>query len=349
MKAQIAEGGRGRRGLIVPVEASEAEVGLELLRRRMRALGIRHPRVLAEDHVQAERECYFAWCIDDVAQSISLLFSAQGGIDVEEHADSLSRLSFAVTRAPSAHEFVDFFSRAGFSGRTLAALCRFAAASWRVFVQAEMQLMEINPLAVTPGGEVVSLDAKIVLDDNALSRHGEWNRLYSRELASDSISPLERRAADKGFTFVELSGEVAVFAGGAGVGMAILDLLADAGMPAANFADASGGSGGEIFEELGRLTFERASRADVKAILMYFTLAATSVADVVGGLLKLLDRSAPPKPLVVGLLTSGAAERDMTFGQAQATLASRGYRCERDLPGVIEALREVRRGWPDGG
>ena len=110
LKAQIAEGGRGRRGLIVPAEAGEAENGLEVLRERMRALGIRDPRVLIEDHVETERECYFAWFIDDVAQSISLLFSAKGGIDVEAHADTLSQLNFAPTHPPCAREFVEFFS-----------------------------------------------------------------------------------------------------------------------------------------------------------------------------------------------------------------------------------------------
>lgn len=344
LKAQIPAGGRGKQGLVVPAGAADGQAMLAVLRERMRELGFDSPLVLVEDRANFNRECYLAWCIDDVAQSITLLFSAHGGIHVEEHAGTIEKLHFAPTHTPGAHEFAAFFERAGFSGRALGALCRFATASWRVFVQADAQLIEINPLAITARGEVIVLDAKIAVDDNALPRHGEWPRLYSAELSAKGMSDLERRAADKGFTFVEMSGEVAVFAGGAGIGMALLDLLADAGMPAANFADASGGSGGATFEQLGRLTFERAERPDVKAILMYFTLAATSLADVMDGLMRLLDHASPPKPLVIGLLSSGAAERDLSFAQAQQVLGARGYRCARGLPGIMAALGELR--WP---
>jgi succinyl-CoA synthetase beta subunit len=129
--------------------------------------------------------------------------------------------------------------------------------------------------------------------------------------------------------------------------MAILDILADAGMPAANFADASGGSGADVFESLGRIAFERAARPDVHAILMYFTLAATSVASVVRGIMRLLDAAPPPKPLVIGLLCSGAGEREMTFAQAQAAFAARGLRCEPGLPEALAALKQVRHPTPD--
>ena len=347
LKAQIAAGGRSKQGLVLPAGPADGQQQLRLLRERMRALGSASPVVLAEDRTDAARECYLAWCIDDVAQAVTLLFSAHGGIHVEEDAGALTRLHFAAGHAPGAHEFVAFFINAGIAGRPLGALCRFAAASWRVFVQADAQLLEVNPLAVTPQGGVVALDAKIVLDDNAQPRHGEWRSLYSAQLADEGMSSLERRAARSGFTFIELDGEVAVLAGGAGVGMALLDLLADAGMPAANFVDASGGSANAIFEELGRLVFEHATRPEVKAILLYFTLSATSLASVVNGLLKLLDDTQPPKPLVVGFLSSGAAERDMTFEQARGLLGQRGYRCAQDLPGVMAALHGLRASGAD--
>lgn len=341
LKAQIPEGGRGKRGLVVRCDPDEAEEALARLRARMRRQGWDAPVVLAEQSIGRKSECYLAWSIDDVAQSLVLCFSPEGGVDIESHRAPLARLAFAFGQTPAAHDFVAFFQRAGFSGRSLGALSRFACATWRVFVQQDAQLLEINPLAVQPSGDVMALDAKLVVDDNAVARHGEWAGLASARFA-DGATELERRAARHGFTFIELEGETALFAGGAGIGMAILDQLADAGIPAANFADASGGSSQSVFEELGRITFDWAERPEVKAILMYFTLAATSVASVVQGLLALLETRQPPKPLVIGLLCSGAGEREMTFAQARALLASRGLRCEANLDAAVAALREAR-------
>ncbi|KWT73932.1 MULTISPECIES: ATP-grasp domain-containing protein [unclassified Variovorax] len=343
LKAQVAEGGRGRRGLVLPVAVGEDGASrLGLLRERMRAQGHDAPWVLVEESIEVAQECYFSWSIDDVAQDYVLQFSMHGGIEVESQAHTLRSLHFAPCHVPAAHEFVHFFAAAGAQGRTVGALCRFASASWRVFVQEDAQLLEINPLAVLPSGEVMALDAKLVLDDNAAARHLDWPALYSSRLADRQATALERRAAASGFAFVELDGEIAMLAGGAGIGMAILDILADAGMPAANFADASGGSGANVFETLGRITFERAARPDVTAILMYFTLAATSVASVVKGVMALLDAAEPPKPLVIGLLCAGAGEREMTFAQARDAFAARGLRCEPGLPEALDALAQVR-------
>jgi succinyl-CoA synthetase beta subunit len=342
VKAQVPFGGRGKRGLVLPAGPGDAQAVVETVRERMIAAGFSPPVLLLEDRLDTAAECYLAWRIDDVAQAYALAFSRAGGVDVEAGAAPLVELRFAPTRTPAAHDFVAFFAAAGFSGRTLAALCRFAAASWRVFVQADAQLLEVNPLAVTPRGDVVALDAKVSVDDNARARHGEWSRLHSSRLAAAGMTELERRAAADGFTFVELAGETAVLSGGAGLGMALLDLLADEGMPAANFVDASGGSGAGTFGQLGRLVFERAARDDVKAILLYFTLSATSLAGVVRALVALIEESPPPKPMVVGLLGSGAAEREMSFAEAREIFERRGYPCAPDLRSTIEALRALR-------
>ena len=342
LKAQTPFGGRGKQGLILPAGPANATEVLDTLRARMRSIGLNRPAVLAETRVLAEHEYYLAWTIDDVAQDYVLLFTRQGGIHVEDHGATLLRLHFAATVTPLAHEFVAFFQDAGVEGRSLGALCRFATSAWRVFVHNDAQLLEINPLAVTMKGDLIALDAKVVLDDNARPRHLDWSGLHSEYVSKQAMSDLERRADAAGFTLVELQGETAILAGGAGTGMALLDLLADEGIPAANFVDASGGSAQLIFEQLGRLVFERARHPDVTAILMYFSLSATSLASVVNGLLKLFDEEPAPKPLVIGLLTSGAAEREMSHAQAAAALRERGYGCERDLPAVMQKLRELR-------
>lgn len=343
VKAQVPFGGRGKQGLVVVAEPHDVQTKVDVVRQRMRERGYEEPIVLLEDLTQASAETYFAWRIDDVAQCYVLSFSRAGGVEIESQADSLRELRIDPRTVPAAQDFLRFFGERGYLGRQLAALTRFAVSSWRVFVHNDAHLLEINPLAFTSRGEVIALDAKIVLDDNADLRHGDWAELYSAQLTTAGMTELERRAVEGGLTFVELQGDTAVISGGAGLGLALMDLLADAGMPAANFVDTSGGSAASVYERRTQLVFERAARDDVRYILMYLTVAASNLARHVHTLIDILDRTPPPKPLVIGLLCAGAAEREMNFQQAQALFAERGYPCARDLKGVMAAMEQLRQ------
>lgn len=344
VKAQVPFGGRGKRGLVVAADAATLPDTVRAVRGAMQQAGWSPPVLLLEEPLAHRGECYLAWRIDDVSQAYVFSFSTAGGMDVEHHAASIREMQVSPQQVPGAHDFVAFLEQAGLSGRTLAATCRFAAGAWRVFTQSDAHLLEINPLAITERGDVVALDAKITLDDNAASRHRERARLHSTDLARHGMTDLERRAADAGITFVELQGEVAVLSGGAGLGMALLDLLDEAGMPAANFVDISGGSSPAISAARQALVFELAARDGIEAILMYITVSASSLAKHVNNLVASLDRAPPPKPMVVGLLCGGAAERDMSFEQARAIFESRGYGCARDLAELIAALKAMRAG-----
>ncbi len=228
----------------------------------------------------------------------------------------------------------------------LGAIARFATELYKLFVAEDAELIEINPLAITANGQVTALDAKVVLDDNARFRHRDWHELLSARLERAAMKPLERRAADNGLTLVDLDGCVALFAGGAGFGMALVDLLADAGMPAANFADASGGASPEAFAAMGDVILERAARPDVKAIVCYQNMGATSLKIAVDGLLGAWDRAPVKKPLVVGFAVSATAEREMTAAEApqavrraRASRHCRHRRAHSDLAADHPALR----------
>lgn len=343
IKAQVPFGGRGKQGLVLTAQPHEVGSQVELVRHRMAELGWHEPVLLLEEVEHTIDETYLAWKIDDVVQNYVFIFSATGGVDVESNQKNICKLHFDPRTVPAAYDFLEFFEKLGFGGRTLASLTRFAATSWRVFTQSDAHLLEINPLAITVKGNVKALDAKIVLDENAAPRHTDRTELYSAMLTTSGLTELERKATEGGLTFVELPGEIAVISGGAGLGMALIDMLADAGMPAANFVDTSGGSAMAVYSLRTELVFERAARTDVKAILMYLTVTASNIARHVRTLLKILDQNPPPKPLVIGLLCAGAAEREMTFEEAQTLFSERGYPCERNLNGVMNALQRTLR------
>jgi succinyl-CoA synthetase beta subunit len=241
IKAQMLAGGRGKRGLVKLADPSDARaVGASIVA-RMRADGL-PPHVLVEEKIAAEAECYLAWRIDDVRQAPVLLFSTRGGVEIEAQAGTLHEFVWDPLQPLHPHQLLRFLIDAGAGRRALGAIGRFAAELYKLFVAEDAELIEINPLAVLANGQVTALDAKLVLDDNARFRHRDWDELLSARLERAAAKPLELTAAEHGLTLVELDGCVALFAGGAGFGMAVVDLLADAGLPAANFADASGGA-----------------------------------------------------------------------------------------------------------
>lgn len=339
LKAQTLGGSRGKSGLIRRVAAEEAAPVLAALRDAMGRDG--HASwVRAEAPMAFGAEYYLALVIDDLRQAPSLLLSASGGVDVEADPASVHRLVINPLVGLLPQHLPAFARAAGIKARHVGALCRFAASLYRVFVAADAVLLEINPLAATEAG-LVALDAKCVLDDAAAFRHRERDALVSHRLERAALGRFERRAAEEGFTFVELEGSVALATGGAGLGMATLDMLADAGLPPANFIDAPGGGSRELAQRRLSLVFDYARRPEVKVIAFYTVLAASSLKNAVEGLLAVLDEMPAPKPLVCGFVATGAAEAEMTVAEARAALAERGVRTVSELSELVVAVREA--------
>jgi succinyl-CoA synthetase beta subunit len=340
VKAQLLAGGRGKSGLVRLANEPEVVAVAATIAERVRAMGL-PPHILIEEKVAVEAECYLAWRIDDVRQAPVMLFSPRGGVEIEAHAGGLHEFVWDPLRSLHPHHLVRFLLDVGASRRALGALARFATELYRLFVAEDAELAEINPLAVTQNGQVTALDAKLVLDDNARFRHRDWDALLSAQLERSAMTPLERRAADSGLTLVELDGCVALFAAGAGFGMALVDLLADAGLPAANFADASGGASAEAFAAMGDVILARAARADVKAIVCYQNMSGASLKAAVDGLLGAWDRAPVKKPLVVGFAVSATAEREMTAAEARNLCGARGHHVIADIDELVPTLRRL--------
>jgi succinyl-CoA synthetase beta subunit len=336
IKAQLLAGGRGKAGLVRLASPADAAGALEDVRSAMAAAG-HAPLVMIEDCVPVDRELFLAWRLDGLTRSLVLMFSLAGGVEVEAQPGLVQEAAFDPRSAPRLVEIAGFLRTCGLEGPALASVSRFALDLCAVMVREDAVLVEINPLSVTPAGAALALDAKMVLDDNAARRHREWGRLPSSRLQADTSEPLEREGAARGVTFVRLEGEVALLTGGAGLGMALIDLLADAGVGAANFVDVPGGSGAEVFGTLAELVMRRAAEPEVKAILMFLTLSATSLKAPVESVLAAIDARPPPRPLIVGLVAGGSAEREMTLAEAQAAFRSRGHECVLDLESAAAA------------
>jgi succinyl-CoA synthetase beta subunit len=169
--------------------------------------------------------------------------------------------------------------------------------------------------------------------------------LLSARLARAALSERGKRAQDAHLTLVEMPGNVAVLTGGAGLGMATLDVLADAGLAAGCFVDGTGGAGEAAVRAKALLVMDRARDPEIRGILVYSTLSATSLGAQVRGILAALQERPPDKPVVVGLTAAAAAEREMKAAEARAAFVAAGYPCYEELDhAVAELARRIGAG-----
>ena len=226
LKAQVLEGGRGKRGLVRRL----ADFGaLEETRRLiLAALGEPDTPLLLEEAIPIARELYLAVRVDGTAQGLELLVAPEGGEDIER-APSLLRIPLDPAVSVMAATLYPELAKV-FAHDLAARLARYAARLPELARREDLELLEINPLALMQDGKLVACDAKIVRDDSAGFRHDPEDFPLSRLLAEAGMTPLERQARDLGFQLVEIEGDVALVTSGAGLGMMMMDLLADHGL-----------------------------------------------------------------------------------------------------------------------
>ena len=338
VKAQAAIGGRAKAGLVRRATRDNLAATVDAVRAAMRTRGL-SPWILLEECVPIAAEHYLAITIDDIACAPRLLFALAGGVDIEAHAAAVHALPIDPLKGLAAHRVVGFLRDAGLTGSALGAVARLACALWQVFVAEDAEQIEINPLAVTPEGRALPLDAKVITDDSADPRHPGRADLLSARLARESLSERGRRARDTRMTLVEMPGVIAMLTGGAGLGMATLDYLADAGLAPACFVDGTGGAGEAAARAKALLVMDRARDPEIRGILVYSILAATSLAGQVRGMLAALQERPPGKPVVVGLTAAAVAERDMTAAEARAAFRAAGFPCFEELDDAVAELK----------
>ncbi len=334
LKAQVLAGGRGKRGLVRRL----ADLG-EFAQARTQigaALGDTEVPLLLEEAVAITREIYLAVRVDGTGQGLELLVAAEGGAEVET-TEALVRIVLDVEADVGADALYPDLARL-FPRDLAARLARYAARLPEIARAEDLELLEINPLALTADGRFVACDAKIVRDDSAAFRHDPQEFPLSRALAERAMTPLERSARDLGFHLVEMDGDVALVTSGAGLGMMMMDLLADYGLAAACFMDNLRGAPDETMAERLRIARALAQRPQVKAIVFQTVLASRSLADRIEALLAFLTAEPLPKPLFVGIAAGHAAARTMTTDAAVTKLGAAGIAAFTDPIALVRAV-----------
>jgi succinyl-CoA synthetase beta subunit len=272
VKAQIHAGGRGKGGGVKvvtgPTEAFEAArkmLGMTLVTHQTGAEGRVVQRILVEQGVKIARELYLGLVIDRQSKRPVLMVSPDGGVEIEKVAEETPDRIFKAFIDP-ALGLQGFQARAlafsvGLSGDQLKQAVKLMMAVYQAFVATDASLLEINPLIVTGGGDLLALDAKMTFDDNALFRHADIQEF--RDLGEED--PLEVEASKFQLNYIKLDGTVGCMVNGAGLAMATMDIIKLAGGEPANFLDVGGGANAEQIKNAFRIL---TSDAGVKAVLI---------------------------------------------------------------------------------
>jgi succinyl-CoA synthetase beta subunit len=337
LKAQLLEGGRGKRGLVRRFDTlAEYRDARRLI---LPALDDANTPLLLEEAIPIAREIFVAVRIDGGQQRLELLLAPQGGENVEATA-TLVRVPIE-TGAVTTPDLI-FGAIKGVFPRELAArLARYAARLPEIARQEDLELVEINPLALTSDGSLIACDAKIIRDDSADFRHDPTEFALSRDLAERALTRLEREARDLGFQLVEADGDVVLVTSGAGLGMMMMDLIADHGMRAASFMDNLRGAPDETMTERLKIARALAARPNIKAIIFQTTLASRSLAERIEALTTWLAAEPLPKPLFVGIAAGHAATRRMTAEQAIDELRALGVAAFTDPVALVRAAAQA--------
>ena len=305
LKAQVHAGGRGKGGGIKLVNTPEETeklaqemIGMTLVTHQTGPEGKLVRRIMVEEALDIDKELYVGIVIDRAKEAPVVMASSEGGVEIEKVAAETPELIFKEYINP-ATGFQVFQARKlafklGLVGNTLKQAVKFILGLYKVFESVDASLAEINPLLITKQGNVLALDAKINIDDNALLRHPDIKEMRD----FDEEEPLEVEASKYDLNYIKLDGNVGCMVNGAGLAMATMDLIMHTGGKPANFLDVGGG----VSEESVKNAFKiLVSDKDVKAALINIFGGIVRCDLVASGIVKAAKELDLKVPMVVRL------------------------------------------------
>jgi succinyl-CoA synthetase beta subunit len=316
VKAQVHAGGRGKAGGVKVARDTEAVraaaaalLGTHLVTPQTGPEGLPVGKVYVETGSEIAREIYLSLTLNRERGRIALIASAAGGMDIEEVAHKTPEKILSATIHPAAglqgYQARELAFGLGLAGAQVSEFQALAAALYRLYIEKDLSLLEVNPLIVTKAGTLMALDAKINVDANAVFRHPELAAL--RDASQED--PMERRASEHDLNYVSLDGDIACMVNGAGLAMATMDLIKLHGGAPANFLDVGGGATSERVTAAFELIL---SNERVRAVLVNIFGGIVRCDIIADGIIKAVTKVGVKVPVVVRLEgTNAEAARDM--------------------------------------
>jgi succinyl-CoA synthetase beta subunit len=326
IKAQVHAGGRGKAGGIRVVNdmdgaraAADAILGMSLETAQTGGSGAKVRTILLEQGVDIAHEYYLSILPDRATASLMIIASTEGGMNIEEVAQKSPEKIIRVRVNPLTGIRPFHLNRIGFGlgleGAAVKGLTEIVRTLYRLVVENDLLLAEINPLVGTGNNDFVLLDAKVEVDSNALYRHKELAAVYD----SSEDDPLELEAKSHNLNYIRLHGNVGTMVNGAGLAMATMDLIKQAGAEPANFLDVGGGANESMIENGFRILL---SDPDVEAILINIFGGILRCDVLAGGVAEAARKTGLNIPVVVRMEGTNVEEGRKILAQSGMELIS---------------------------
>jgi len=312
VKAQIHAGGRGKGGGVKVskgLEAVEANakaiLGMQLVTHQTGPAGQKVLRVLVEEGLAIARELYLGILVDRSTKKVVVMASAEGGMDIEEVAAKTPERIHKAFVEPSvglqSFQAQQLAFAVGLTGDSVKKATKLMLALYQAFMSSDASLLEINPLIVTESGDLLALDAKMTLDDNALYRHADFRDL--RDLSEED--PLEVEASKFALNYIRLEGNIGCMVNGAGLAMATMDIIKLSGGQPANFLDVGGGANAEQIRNAFKILM---SDTNVKAVLINIFGGILRCDVLAAGVIAAVKELGVPVPIVIRMKGTNVEE-----------------------------------------
>ena len=329
VKAQVQVGGRGKAGGVkLANDVDEVRthagniLGLDIKGHVVKRIWVEHASDIAEEY-------YASFTLDRAAKQYLGMLSAQGGVEIEQVAvespDALARIEVDPVVGLSEAKCRAWVESAKLNPKATDGAVDILLKLYQVFTEGDADLVEINPLILTPDDKVHALDAKVSLDDNARFRHPEWDEFTGLE----KLDAREREAAERGLQYVGLDGDVGLIANGAGLAMATCDIVHEVGGKPANFLDIGGGASAQVMANALEVIN---NDPNVKSIFINIFGGITKGEEVANGIVQALEQVDISSPIVIRLDGTNAEQgREILSSHESDRLVSK--------PTMVEAAR----------
>ena len=312
VKAQIHSGARGKAGGIKVCKthdeveaAAEALLGKKLVTHQTGATGKVCNRLYIEAGTDIAKELYFCFLVDRVSERIVMVGSQDGGMDIEEIAetkpDSITKIYIEPAVGLQDFQAREMAFALGLDASLISHAVKTMKGCYRALRDLDANMIEINPLTITGSGELIALDAKMGFDENALFRRQKISELRDKT----QEDPRETAAADRGLSYVGLDGDIGCMINGAGLAMATMDMIKLAGGEPANFLDVGGGASAERTEKAFRLVL---ADKNVKAMLVNIFAGINRCDWIAEGVVQAVRKIDMKVPLIVRLSGTNVEE-----------------------------------------
>ncbi|HEY3316235.1 MAG TPA: ATP-grasp domain-containing protein [Bacillota bacterium] len=318
VKAMIPVGGRGKAGLVKLVSSpADAEAAAAFILGQVHG-GHTVTTLLVEEQVRVKNEHYLSIILDSSRRGPVLIFSPEGGMDIEQVAvekpDRLVKVEVDPVTGAIARDFSVRLAGLALPTAVLTEVERFAIQLARIYVQYDLLLAEVNPLVVDADDQVIAADCKLEIDDSSLFRHQEF-----QSEAEGTLSAMEKEVKGLGGTLISLpDGEVGVICNGAGMGMAMLDMLKSVGLRPSNFLDTGGGI---RYQRMKGITTVLLREKDFRGVVINLWGGIALLDEVAQAIIDVRDEYRPPYPLVVKLVGNNQEKARGLLEKAGITVA----------------------------